>query len=148
MSNTVFPGRNVISWYESVEALLDDVLTVIPFEPSHLTVWSPKLTTVLLETCSQLDSLWKHEALLLPDVTGRRLTIKDYFKSLVGTLHPDGWSSGVTSPNSYLPSNRGKVRRCSTRPSMTRVLLHGGRLTTVLSTAVSNRGGTHSLGTQ
>ena len=56
MSNTVFPGRNVISWYESVEALLDDVLTVIPFEPSHLTVWSPKLTTVLLETCSQLLS--------------------------------------------------------------------------------------------
>jgi len=56
-----FPGISVISWFESVEAMLADVLAVIPFCKEHEEVWSPRLATVLLEACSQIDSLYKHE---------------------------------------------------------------------------------------
>jgi hypothetical protein len=77
--NTDFPGRSVISWFSSVEQMLEEVLAVIPYEEAHLGVWSPKLTTIILEACSQLDSLWKHEALLSEYVKQKKPTISHYY---------------------------------------------------------------------
>ena len=51
--------RSVIIWFESAEQMLMAILDVIPYEAVHENVWSPRLVTVLLETCSQLDSLLK-----------------------------------------------------------------------------------------
>lgn len=54
--------------------MLGEVLNTVPYGPEHENVWSPRLTTVLLEACSQLDSLWRarsHQA--------TSLSIKDYF---------------------------------------------------------------------
>ncbi len=56
-----FPGRSVISAFNLVERMLGEVLHVIPYAPEHEGVWSPSLVTILLEACSQLDSLWKYE---------------------------------------------------------------------------------------
>jgi hypothetical protein len=61
MSTEPFPGYSVISWFETVESWLSDVLTVVPYCEEHLNVWSPQLVTVLLEACSQIDSLYKDE---------------------------------------------------------------------------------------
>lgn len=78
-SKEVFPGRSVISSYILAEHMLDDVLRVVPYCPSHESVWSPVLATVLLESCSQLDSLWQFEARQSSCVTQKSLDIKDYF---------------------------------------------------------------------
>jgi len=57
-----FPGRTVIQTFIATEAILEEVLAVVPFCEEHGAVWSPRLTTVLLEAGSQIDSLWRFEA--------------------------------------------------------------------------------------
>ena len=71
--------RSVIVWFESAEQMLMAVLDVIPYEAVHENVWSPRLVTVLLETCSQLDSLLKQQAVQSPCVASQNLNITDYF---------------------------------------------------------------------
>ena len=73
------PANSVINSYISTENMLVDVLRVIPYCDTHESVWSPVLVTTLLETCSQLDSLWKYEAKQSTFVTKKKLNIKDYF---------------------------------------------------------------------
>ena len=70
---------SVIVWFESAEQMLMAVLDVIPYEAVHENVWSPRLVTVLLETCSQLDSLLKQQAVQSPCVASQNLNITDYF---------------------------------------------------------------------
>lgn len=79
MEAAVFPGNSVVASYLSVEKMLGDVLQVVPYCPSHENVWSPALVTVLLESCSQLESLWHFEAKQSPCVPRKDLHIKDYF---------------------------------------------------------------------
>lgn len=79
VAKEVFPGTSVLSWYISAEQMLDDVLRVVPYCTSHENVWSPVLATVLLESCSQLDSLWNFEARQSSCVTKKKLEIPDYF---------------------------------------------------------------------
>lgn len=74
-----FPGKSVIGWYDSAERMLEQVLGVVPYCEEHEGVWSPALVTVLLETCSQLDSLWAFEARQSAYVPDRQLEITDYF---------------------------------------------------------------------
>lgn len=54
-----FPASAVVSSFRRVERMLNDVVEVLPYSDEHLDVWSPYLVTILLEACSQLDSLWK-----------------------------------------------------------------------------------------
>src|ERR1700722_8438739 len=75
----VFPGRSVVSSYISVEDTLDEVLAIVPYCAAHENVWSPVLVTVLLESCSQLDSLWHFEARRSPYVTAKKLDMTNYF---------------------------------------------------------------------
>ncbi len=74
-----FPANSVISTYITTENMLVDVLRVIPYCDAHESVWSPVLVTILLETCSQLDSLWKYEAKQSAFVTKGKLDVRDYF---------------------------------------------------------------------
>lgn len=55
-----FTAQSVINSFIQNEAMLKDVLNIVPYSEEHLNVWSPILATVLLESCSQLDSLWKY----------------------------------------------------------------------------------------
>jgi len=73
------PANSVISSYIATEDSLLDVLRVVPYCAEHRHVWSPRLVTITLETCSQLDSLWKYEARQSPCVTKKDLSIADYF---------------------------------------------------------------------
>jgi hypothetical protein len=62
-----FPGETVISSFRHIELMFEDVLGNIPYVPEHENVWSPSLVTILLETCSLLDSLWKYRVTNTPD---------------------------------------------------------------------------------
>lgn len=76
---TDFPASVVLSSFRLVEQMLDEVVQVIPYSEEHESVWSPQLVTVLLEACSQLDSLWKARLRLGPSASIGQATIKDYF---------------------------------------------------------------------
>jgi hypothetical protein len=71
--------RSVIVWFESAEEMLMAVLDVIPYEAAHEKVWSPRLVTVLLEACSQLDSLLKQEVIASIGTEQKKLNIVSYF---------------------------------------------------------------------
>lgn len=75
-----FSAGSVLSSYISTEAMFGDVLDVIPYCVDHEHVWSPRIATVILDACSQLDSLWKYEARQSPYLPKRQLSIKDYFE--------------------------------------------------------------------
>jgi len=75
-----FPANNVVSSYVSTENMLKEVLSIVPYCVEHENVWSPKLVTIILESCSQLDSLWKSQALTSPCVNKANLNISDYFE--------------------------------------------------------------------
>jgi hypothetical protein len=75
-----FPANSVISSYVSTENMLKDILQIVPYCDEHENVWSPKLVTIILESCSQLDSLWKSQALSSSCVTKTNLNISDYFE--------------------------------------------------------------------
>jgi hypothetical protein len=75
-----FPANTVLGTYISTENMLIDAMRIIPYCDEHEDVWSPVFITILLEVCSQLDSLWKYQAQLSPCVTKNRLTIQDYFE--------------------------------------------------------------------
>src|SRR4051812_16913111 len=83
--------RSVIVWFTSTERMLSDVIDVVPYEPAHFDVWSPRLVTVLLEACSQLDSLLKHEASQTPAPIRGKIDIVKYFE-LFGKHLADKWS--------------------------------------------------------
>lgn len=74
-----FPARDVLDWYTDAESMLVDFLEYVPYCDSHKGVWSPKLVTILQETCSQVDSLWRWEAVHIHK-RGDSVDIKDYFE--------------------------------------------------------------------
>jgi hypothetical protein len=72
-----------MSGFDFVEGMLYQILRVVPYCAEHEAVWSPQLATILLETCSQLDSLWKSQnpAIAKPG-------IKDHFESFGKNVGP------------------------------------------------------------
>ncbi|UCE61441.1 MAG: hypothetical protein JSU63_06770 [Phycisphaerales bacterium] len=97
MSKTeTFPARTVVTSFLSCEETLLSVLRIVPWCAAHENVWSPVLTTVIMESCSQLDSLWRHTAWLSPCVREKKkrkddLNMRDYFRYFAGkSLTPLG----------------------------------------------------------
>lgn len=80
--------HSIIRWFNSTESLLEDVLETIPYVPEHRDVWSPKLVTIILETCSQLDSLLKFRASQSAYVTQDRLDIGNYYEYFGESVAP------------------------------------------------------------
>ena len=74
-----FPAKTVVDSFLYCERMLTDVLSVVPYCDGHKEVWSPVLTTVIMESCSQLDSLWGHTAECSPCVMKTEFRITDYF---------------------------------------------------------------------
>ena len=96
-----FPGETVISSFRHIELMFEDVLGNIPYVPEHENVWSPSLVTILLETCSLLDSLWKYRVTNTPDAifppSGQNLNITYYFRNFGQSLAPEWavlWAQG------------------------------------------------------
>jgi hypothetical protein len=90
MTKQLFSPNSVINTYIATEDYLYAFLGNVPYCPEHKNVWSPILVTILLESCSQLDSLWQYESRKSPCVTKRRLSINDYF-SYYGEYLGDKW---------------------------------------------------------
>lgn len=80
--STEFPAFTVVSSFRLAEQMLSDMLQVVPYSKEHEHVWSPQLATVLLEACSQLDSLWKARS----GRASARLDIRDYFAMFGGDV--------------------------------------------------------------
>jgi hypothetical protein len=73
--------RNVINWFTDVEKNLYEFLEFVPYCDEHKNVWSPRLVTIFLDVCSQLDSLWSWEMKenKIKPVKGKNPCIVDYF---------------------------------------------------------------------
>jgi len=84
-----FPATSVLDWYSEAELMLTDFLKYVPYCDAHEGVWSPKLVIVLQETCSQIDSLWRWEAVNLYQ-RNSDVDIKDYF-ALYGAQIAPRW---------------------------------------------------------
>ena len=80
--------HSVIVWFNSTEQMLSEVMDIVPYETAHEDFWSPKLVTILLEACSQLDSLLKHQAALSAYTKKGRLDIGHYFQYFGEYLSP------------------------------------------------------------
>lgn len=90
VSNGVqFPANSVLDWYAEAESMLARFLEYVPYCDAHKEVWSAKLVPILQETCSQLDSLWRWEAV---NVHGRKndnnINIRDYFELYGSKITP------------------------------------------------------------
>jgi hypothetical protein len=76
-----FPAKSVIDSYVQVERLLSKFLEAVPYVDEHREVWSPRLTTVLLEAASQFDSLLKFRATASEFAPPKPADIRYYFKT-------------------------------------------------------------------
>ncbi len=89
-----FPAGTVVTSFLQCEEQLARVLKVLPYCPEHEEVWSPILASLLMDACSQLDSLWGHTAWLSEcvrkDNKRRDLGIKNYFEYF-GEYVKDRW---------------------------------------------------------
>ena len=89
-ATSTFPGATVISSFSQLELMFNDVLRHIPYVPEHENVWSPSLVTILMEACSQLDSLWKYKVTNSPNAivppSGHNLNITHYFQNFGQSL--------------------------------------------------------------
>jgi len=115
----------------NAEAALQDALRYVPYCDEHRDVWSPAFTRIILDSASQVDSVWKATTKLQdPATASDRLTIRDHFErfgSLVArqhavffggatpcTLSPfQGWQNGFTSPGWWNAYNALKHDRFS-----------------------------------
>ena len=115
---STFPGETVISSFSHVELMFDDVLRHIPYVSEHENVWSPRLVTVLMEACSQLDSLWKYKVTNSPNAilppSSKNLNITHYFQNFGQELVPQWavlWARGKADGAVYCV---GKSVLCTT----------------------------------
>jgi hypothetical protein len=95
----------VVEGHFAVEEMLREALQFVPYCEEHLDVWSPRLTTVILEAASQTDSLWRRVSLAKghsePDEHSR---IGDYRKHFGKMLVPQ-WAVffGGAAPSKIAP---------------------------------------------
>lgn len=72
--------RNVVSFFTDAEKNLYEFLGFVPYCDEHKNVWSPRLVTIFIDACSQLDSLWSWEMdKNKRNPIGRNPCIVDYF---------------------------------------------------------------------
>lgn len=80
---TAFPANHVIETFRHCESQLNEILRVVPYCKEHEKVWSPLFSSLLLDSCSQLDSLWRGLAWESECVRAKHkrddLNMKNYF---------------------------------------------------------------------
>jgi len=88
----IIPAETVLNTYQRIEDSLQNVLQVVPYCDNHKQTWSDHLVTVILESCSLLDSLWRAESWQSSCVqsTKKRNDIKmfDYFRYFGEYMEP------------------------------------------------------------
>ena len=81
--------RNVVNWFTDAEKNLYEFLGFVPYCNEHINVWSPRLVTILLDVCNQMDSLWSWEMdKNKTDTIGENPCIVDYFVQFGSDIAP------------------------------------------------------------
>lgn len=75
------PVNSILKGFLDIERSLKTFLDVVPLAPEHMNVWSPSLSTIILEACSQLDSLWKASG-----TNGSDAGIRQHFRQFGSTV--------------------------------------------------------------
>ncbi|EGU9031257.1 hypothetical protein GA076_23795 [Vibrio parahaemolyticus] len=86
----------IYEWYENIESRLSDVVGIVPLssEKDLAKIHSPRLVSIIIETCSVIDTLLRAqmpERFKRPGAKGREMTrnganIYDYHRELESTL--------------------------------------------------------------
>ena len=101
------------------------MINTVPYCQEHENVWSPKLATVLLESCSQLESLWKYQLNLFSQQMNVNLkdkpNITDYFNYFGRDVAPSWVLFWGNQPRRISPFANWKEpekyeRRCNYEP--------------------------------
>jgi len=66
-----FIASNIFGWYQSLEEQLVDFLDVVPVHEQNLKTWSPKLATIMVESCGLIDSVFRYFSPETPKVRGK-----------------------------------------------------------------------------
>ena len=61
----------VLHWYETLEAQTIEFLRVVPPHGPNLDTWSPRLATVLVESCNLIESVLYHITPATVSVSGK-----------------------------------------------------------------------------
>jgi len=111
-----FTAQSVVTSFIQNEKVLGEVLNIVPYCQEHLDVWSPALVTVLLESCSQLESLWKYQLIPLAQYVKDKPTITDYFNYFGRNVVPSWVVFWGEKPTRIIPFDTWedveKKRRC------------------------------------
>ena len=104
----IFEKDQVLQWYEWLEEELLERFKNIPPADQNLETYSPRLATLIIESCGLLDSILRQISADPASVDGKskargKLTIKDYAKLYAEKFQlPDAKSILLTSPPRYL----------------------------------------------
>ena len=76
-------AENLLRWYESIEHKLEMFLRDVPPQGQNFNTWSPLLADVIVDSCSLIDSLFRHISPAKIEISGTaksrgKLTISDY----------------------------------------------------------------------
>jgi hypothetical protein len=53
-------GMNIIEWYSALENQLIDFFKYVPPQSQNMSTWSPRLSTLVVESCGLIDSLLRY----------------------------------------------------------------------------------------
>lgn len=53
-------ATNIFGWYQSLEEQLIEFLDIVPAHVQNKKVWSPRLATIIVESCELVDSVFRH----------------------------------------------------------------------------------------
>jgi len=103
-----YQTSSIIYWYEELEERLIEFLKFVPFTPEHLNVSSPRLASVVTETCNILDSLFREVSKPEETIKGKikkrdKLVVTDYAELYAERLKLPATKSLIfVSPPQYL----------------------------------------------
>ncbi|MFX0137503.1 MAG: hypothetical protein ACFFDN_27950 [Candidatus Hodarchaeota archaeon] len=53
-------ATNIFRWFKSLEDQLVEFLDIVPAHVQNMGVWSPRLATIIIESCGLIDSVFRH----------------------------------------------------------------------------------------
>lgn len=76
-------ATNIFRWYQSLEEQLIDFLDIVPAHEQNMEVWSPRLATIIVESCGLIDSVFRHFSQGTSKIKGKnkksdKLELPDY----------------------------------------------------------------------
>jgi len=92
----------VMEFYETLENQLLEVLRIIPFEKQNFDVWSPKLISIFLDSCSIIDSIFKTTSRSKEKIYGRIIKRTDLNMNHFRHLYRNKFSLGDLNSLMYV----------------------------------------------